>query len=68
MPRRLDIGLDKKASQRESQNARYCRYKILSGGCFLGPGVLDLVVDIVAVVSDLLNLGGDVGDLYVTWA
>ena len=27
------------------------------------PGVLDLVVDIIALVSDVLNLGGDVGIL-----
>ena len=27
------------------------------------PGVLDLVVDITALVSDVLNLGGDVGIL-----
>ena len=27
------------------------------------PGVLDLVVDIIASVSDVLNLGVDIGDL-----
>ena len=27
------------------------------------PGVLDLVVDIIALASDVLNLGGDVGIL-----
>ena len=27
------------------------------------PGVLDLIVDIIALVSDILNLGGDVGIL-----
>ena len=63
MPRGLGIGLDYKASQPESQNARYCRYKILSGRSFLIPGVLDLVVDIIALGSDVLNLGGDVGVL-----
>ena len=48
---------------REGDNNRYCRYKILSGECFLIPGVLDLVVDIIALGSDVLNLGGDVGVL-----
>ena len=29
----------------------------------MGPGVLDLVVDMIALVSDVLNVGGDVGIL-----
>ena len=63
MPRRLDIGVDYKASQPESQNARYCRYKILllSGECVLVPDVFDLGVDIIVLVSNVRNLGGDVG-------
>ena len=50
-------------SQPESPNARYRRYKILSGKYFLVPGVLDWGVDVIALVSDVLNLGGDVGVL-----
>ena len=35
----------------------------MSGACVLVPGVLGLVVDIIALVLDVLNLGGDLGIL-----